>query len=280
MTSLHGDVTVVIANFNYGAYLEEAIASLESQEGGAPHVIVVDDGSTDAHTLEVLDALDGRAYVVRQANQGAAAARNAGLALAATPFVLVLDADDRLASTALSTLKAALVAHPDAGYAYGYIEFFGDQSGVMRMPPFDPWALLFRHTVGPTAMMRREVVDAIGGYDPSYAHYEDWEIWLHALAEGWGGVQVPQSVLLYRKHGTSKYDSDRAAYREYFGRLRRKHRSLYDDLGRLRRASTLSRPKQELYRWVWGYRPWPARLESALYSVLWRGSTSTQITER
>src|SRR5207253_10930099 len=144
-----------------------------------PHVIVVDDGSTDPDTLEVLDALEGRARVVRQANQGAAAARNAGLALAQTPFVLVLDADDRLAPGSLSSLKAALAAHPDAGYAYGYIEFFGDQQGVMRMPPFDPWSLLFRHTVGPTAMMRRELVDAIGGYDPTYAHYEDWEIWLH-----------------------------------------------------------------------------------------------------
>ena len=274
------DVTVVIANYNYGAYLEEAIASLESQEGGPPRVVVIDDGSTDAATLDVLDRLDGRAEVVRQENQGAAAARNAGLARVQTPFAMNLDADDRLAPGSLLELKAALAEHPDAGYAYGYIEFFGDQQGVMRMPPFDPWRLLFRHVVGPTALMRRELVRDVGGYDPTYAHYEDWEIWLKALAAGWDGVLVPRSVLLYRKHGTSKYDADRAAYRIYFRRLRTKHRSLYGDLRNVRRRSKLSRSQQLLYRWVWGYRPWPAVLESALYSLLWRRSTSTQITER
>jgi len=272
------DVTVVISCYNYGAFLEDALASLDAQEGGRPRVIVVDDGSTDPHTLEVLDAIEHRADVVRQANAGAAAARNEGLARASTPFVLVLDADDRLAPASLRILKDALARHPEAGFAYGYIEFFGDQEGVMRMPPYDPWRLLFRHTVGPTALMRREMAAAIGGFDPTYAHYEDWEIWLRALAAGWTGVLVPQSVLLYRKHGTSKYDSDRAAYREYFGRLRRKHRSLYGDLASVRRRSSLGFVERNVYRWIWGHRPWPAALESALYSRVWRRSTQT--TER
>ncbi len=197
-----------------------------------------------------------------------------------TPFALVLDADDRLVSNALAVLKHALDDNPAAGYAYGHIEFFGGQEGVMRMPPFDPWRLLFRHVIGPTALVRRDMVKAIGGYDPTYAHYEDWEIWLHALAEGWEGVQVPQSILLYRKHGSSKYDSDRAAYRHYFRRLRRKHRALYGDLSRVRERSTLGFGERQVYRWIWGYRPWPRALESALYSQLWRRSRSTQTTER
>ena len=280
MGSRNDDVTVVISCFNYGAYLEEALDSLEAQADGPPRVIVVDDGSTDPATIDVLGRLDGRAVVVRQENQGAAVARNNGLAAVETPFTLVLDADDRLAPDAIASLKAALEQTPEAGYAYGHIEFFGDQEGIMRMPPFDPWRLLFRHVIGPTALMRRRMVKAIGGYDPDYAHYEDWEIWLHALAEGWHGVQVPQSILLYRKHGSSKYDSDRATYRDYFGRLRRKHRSLYGDLDNVRRTSKLGFRERQLYRWVWGYRPWPRALESVLYSQLWRRSRSTQTTER
>src|SRR5260221_8533031 len=122
VASTNDDVTVVIANYNYGAYLEEAIASLESQEGGPPRIVVVDDGSTDPATLDVLDGLAGRADVVRQANQGAAAARNAGLAQVQTAFAMNLDADDQLAPGSLLQLKAALAEHPSAGYAYGYIE--------------------------------------------------------------------------------------------------------------------------------------------------------------
>ena len=280
MPSSNDDVTVVISYYNYGDYLEASIESLEEQDGGPPVIVVVDDGSTDPGSIEVLDRLGDRVQVISQLNQGAAAARNAGLARVETPYALVLDADDLLRSDSLAAMKAALEANPAAGYAYGYIEFFGDQEGVMRLPPFDPWRLLFRHVVGPTALMRREMIESIGGYDPTYAHYEDWEIWLHALADGWEGVQIPQSVMLYRKHGTSKYDADRAAYREYFGRLRDKHRSLYGDLRRMRQQSSLSFLQRQVYRWIWGMRPWPAKLEAALYSRLWRGSTSTQTTDR
>jgi glycosyltransferase involved in cell wall biosynthesis len=278
--SANDDVTVVISCFNYGAYLDDALRSLEAQEDGPPRVIVVDDGSTDPATIDVLDRLEDRAVVIRQRNKGAAMARNNGLEEVDTAFALVLDADDQLVPNAIAVLKRALDDNPSAGYAYGHIEFFGGQEGVMRMPQFDPWRLIYRHIIGPTALMRQEMVKAIGGYDPTYGHYEDWEIWLHALADGWQGVQVPQSILLYRKHGSSKYDSDRAAYRDYFGRLRAKHRALYGDLRRVREQSDLGFGERQLYRWVWGYRPWPRALESALYSQLWRRSRSTQTTER
>ena len=57
MTSRHSDITVIVTNYNYGTFLEEAVASVLGQEGGPPQVIVVDDGSTDPETLEVLDRL-------------------------------------------------------------------------------------------------------------------------------------------------------------------------------------------------------------------------------
>jgi glycosyltransferase involved in cell wall biosynthesis len=267
------DVTVVISCFNYGGFLPEAVQSAKDQDGGPTRVIVVDDGSTDAVTGQVLADLesDPGLAVVRQSNAGASAARNTGLRLVDTPYCLVLDADDVLAPDGIARLRAALEATPRAGYAYGHIEFFGNASGVMRFPPFDPWRLLFRHIVGPTALMRREVVDATGGYDTDFPHYEDWEIWLHALAAGWPGVQVDFSCLLQRKHGPSKFAGDRADYRRSFARLRRKHRRLYGRLDEVARSSRLSRRERLLYRYVWGLRPWPERLETAVYSLVWRG---------
>src|SRR3954468_23453823 len=125
------DVTAVVACFNYGRYLPEAVDSLLSQDGGAPHVIVVDDGSTDPGTHRALDALPPEAEVVRRPNGGVSRARNAGLARARTPFLLVLDADDRLAPGALRVLREALDANPSAGFAYGHQRFFGEMEGVM-----------------------------------------------------------------------------------------------------------------------------------------------------
>src|SRR3954470_21261481 len=117
------DTTAVVACFNYGAYLREAVDSLLGQEGGAPHVVVVDDGSTDRATHAALEALPEHVELVRQANAGVVAARNAGLERArvsGAQYLLFLDADDRLAPGALGVLRQALDDHPDAAFAYGH----------------------------------------------------------------------------------------------------------------------------------------------------------------
>ncbi|HLH13621.1 MAG TPA: glycosyltransferase, partial [Solirubrobacteraceae bacterium] len=207
--SSHEDITVAIACFNYGAFLAEAVDSALAQDGGEPRVIVVDDGSTDALTLEALERLPARVEVLRQANAGVAAARNAALAHASTPFLLVLDADDRLAPHALSSLRAPLEREPSLGFAYGLIRFFGAWEGLLALPPYDPYRLLFRHNIGATALMRRALVEDVGGYDAAFAGYEDWEFWLHALARGWRGRRVEEVTLMYRRHAHTRHSSAR-----------------------------------------------------------------------
>src|SRR6185437_6197973 len=93
VTSRHSDITVIVTNYNYGSFLEEAVGSVLAQEGGPPQVIVVDDGSTDPHTLEVLERLPAGVRLIREENSGVASARNIGLAAAETPFLMILDAD-------------------------------------------------------------------------------------------------------------------------------------------------------------------------------------------
>jgi glycosyltransferase involved in cell wall biosynthesis len=265
----HDDVTVVVTNFNYGRFLEEAVASALGQDGGPPRVLVVDDGSTDPHTLAVLDALPDGVRVHRQANAGVAAARNTGLALADTPYLILLDADDRLRPDALATLRAPLRADPQLGFTYGITRFFGLWEGEMTMPPYDPYKLLYRHTIGTTCLMRRELVDAVGGFDPEFRGYEDWEFWVHALREGWRGRRVDEVTLEYRRHGPTKLSADRRDYRHWYRRLREKHATLYARSAELARESDMSAPGRAMYRWWWGARPVPARLEHALHTLLW-----------
>jgi glycosyltransferase involved in cell wall biosynthesis len=168
VTSRHSDVTIVVTNYNYGHFLEEAVRSVLEQEGGAPHVIVVDDGSTDPTTVGVLDGLPDEVRVVRQENAGVAAARNNGLALAESPYLMILDADDRLRPRALNVLRAPLDADPGLGFTYGKTRFFGEWEGELTMPPYDPYKLLYRHTIGTTCLMRRELVDGGRGLRPRF----------------------------------------------------------------------------------------------------------------
>jgi glycosyltransferase involved in cell wall biosynthesis len=251
------DVTVVIACFNYGRFLREAVESA-LREGA--RVVVVDDGST-----EPLPELPAGVDLIRQENQGVARARNAGLARVETPFALVLDADDRLAYGALRELRKPLEADPKLGFTYGRMRFFGEWEGELRFPPYDPYALLYRHTIGLSALARQEVFERTGGYDPEFEQFEDWEHWVHALAHGWEGRQVDAVTVEYRRHEGSKHWVDRRSYRKAFRRLREKHPRLY----RSKRPTRLRRLERAWYRYFWGFRPIPAVLELALYKVRW-----------
>jgi glycosyltransferase involved in cell wall biosynthesis len=259
-------ITVVIACFNYGDFVAEAVESARTQDA---HVVVVDDGSTDPKTHDALAALPADVEVIRQENAGVCAARNAGLTAAATPYVLALDADDRLAAGALAVMRTPLDADPELGFAYGHMQFFGAWQGVMSMPPYDPYKLLYRHTIGLSALMRRELVRDTGGFDESFESYEDWELWVNALEHGWRGHQVDSVTLEYRRHEGSKHTGDRRRYRHHFRQMKRKHATLYARAGELAREGQVATPQRLVHRLYWGPRPVPAAVESAMWRLRW-----------
>ena len=260
------DVTAVIACFNYGRYLREAVDSALAQGARA---VVVDDGSTDPQTHAVLESLPPRVLVIRQQNAGVARARNAGLARVETPFAIVVDADDRLAPGALDALRVPLEADPKLGFSFGTMRFFGAWEGTLAFPEYNPYRLLHRHTIGLSALARRELFEVTGGFDPYFEHYEDWELWLNALAHGLRGLKVDAVTLEYRRHaGASKQEDDRRRYRQYRAALRRKHAELYARAGELARESGVGPAQRAVYRWFWGARPVPARLEALVHRRL------------
>jgi GT2 family glycosyltransferase len=266
------DVTVVIPCFAYGEFLAEAVGSALGQEGGAPRVIVVDDGATDERTLQALDQLPDGVELLRQENAGVSAARNAGAAAVHTPYLLMLDADDRLRPGALATLRAPLEAEPSLGFAYGDAEFFGAWSGRLAFPDYDPYRLLHRSIVTATSLMRREVFEAVGGFDAALPGYEDWDLYLGALEQGWRGRRVPEVVLGYRRHESSRLAGDRGDYRRRYRAIRAKRRALYARAGELAGESELGPAGRLVYRTWWAWRPLPGRVEQALYRLLFRAT--------
>lgn len=264
------DITAVIACFNYGRYLREAVDSVLAQGARA---VVVDDGSADPDTHAVLESLPAEVVVVRQENRGVCHARNAGLARVETPYAIVLDADDRLAPGALEALRAPLDADPRLGFGFGTMRFFGAWEGTLDFPEYNPYHLLHRHTIGLSALMRRELFDVTGGFDPAFEEYEDWELWLNALAHGLRGRRVDAVTLEYRRHaGSSKLGEDRRRYRRHRAALRRKHAALYARAGELAREGGVGLVERGIYRWFWGARPVPARLEALVHRRLFGGA--------
>jgi GT2 family glycosyltransferase len=275
---VNADVTIVIPCFSHGRFLAEAVDSALGQDGGPPRVVVVDDGSPDAETQAACERLPGGVELLRQANAGVCAARNAGAAAAGTPYLLMLDADDRLRPGALATLLPVLEADPALGFAYGDAEFFGAWSGRLRFPDYDGYRLLYRSIVTATSLIRREAFEAVGGYDARLPGYEDWDFYLGALERGFAGRRVPEVVFDYRRHETSRLAADRADYRRRYRAIRAKHAALYARAGELAARSDLGVAGRLVYRGWWAQRPLPAAIEQGLYRILFRARSRASST--
>jgi glycosyltransferase involved in cell wall biosynthesis len=194
-------VSIIIPCYNHGEYLEEALNSIVvSDKGKICEVVIVNDGSTDSFTLSVLEELDKRGWkVIHQSNQGLAAARNMGIANTSAPFVLPLDSDNKLMESYL-TNGLDLLNKTKAAAIYGDARYFGDRNGVWKNKPFKVQNLLLENHVDACALIRRENLLKVGGYSlgmPSNG-YEDWDLWLKMIDQGFFLVYLPELCFEYR----------------------------------------------------------------------------------
>ena len=200
------EVAVVIPCYRYARFLPEAVQSVLAQTWPNVRIVIVDDGSPDdtAVAAQRLIAAHPRARItlVQQANAGLAAARNAGVRATASPFVLPLDADDRLEPEAIETLLRALLAS-GADVATPNGRTFGDVDRPLRTRPVTRARLVANNCLVYCSLFRRELFDRIGGYGPIKPGYEDWDFWLSGLERGARFVHVPADLFRYRKHGTT-----------------------------------------------------------------------------
>ena len=224
------DLSVVIPCYDYGQLLVDAVASVERTAPEGCELVVVDDGSTQPRTLEVLEILrQGGYHIVDQPNGGLAAARNRGIREARGRYVLPLDADNRLAAGFIASAIQVLDARPEVGVVYGDRLDFGARSGRLRVPEFDLDALLWANFIDACAVYRREIWEACGGYDAGALVWEDWELWIAAAERGWRFHRLPEVTFEYRVRPNSmlavaEREGLRREVREH---VYRKHRALY-----------------------------------------------------
>ncbi|MCA9271314.1 MAG: glycosyltransferase family 2 protein, partial [Planctomycetales bacterium] len=129
-------ISVVIPTFNCAGYIGRALDSVFSQDYAPLEVIIVDDGSTD-DTIAALEPYNDRIRLLRQANAGSAAARNAGLAQATGEFVALLDADDWFLPNKFHTQAAMLAADPSLAAVHSGWRIV-DEDGSWRKD-VEPW---------------------------------------------------------------------------------------------------------------------------------------------
>jgi SAM-dependent methyltransferase len=204
------EVTVVIAAYNAGSFLEEAIESVLAQDVEA-EIIVVDDASGD-DTPDVALRYPPVHLVRSEVNRGPSACRNEGARIASAPLVLFLDADDRLLPGALRHSLACMKTNEDAAFVYGAHRRVDAMWRPLtplvlercdtQQPPDPHLAFLRTNCVGmiATALIDRDKLLAIGGFDETLRRCEDYDLFL-SLAERWPVACHDYPVAEYRIHG-------------------------------------------------------------------------------
>lgn len=218
-------VSVVMANYNGGRYVQAALHSALAQSLRDIEIVVVDDASTDGSAEHVAATAehDARVRLLRaDRNQGPAAARNRGLDAARGRWLAVLDSDDLMHPERLENLLAAAESERDDIIADDLLIFDDDPRipittclhGKSAAAPFRVDAAtyvaantLFRggQSLGYLKpVMRADFVRACGvRYDPTLRIAEDYDFILRLLLAGARFRVVPQLTYFYRKHAQS-----------------------------------------------------------------------------
>lgn len=206
-------ISVVMPCFNAERYVETACRSALEQRVDA-EVIVVDDGSDDASAAKVRgleERYDGRLRLLQGRNRGPYPARNRALAECHGRYIAFLDADDWWAPTFMAKMVDA-ADRTGADLAYCGWQNVGTAPVGHRpyVPPAyeaeDPVRALLKGCPWPihAALIRREVVAAVGGFSERYRTSMDYDFWLRIAARTTNWVRVPEVLAFYRWHGSTQ----------------------------------------------------------------------------
>lgn len=182
------DVEAVVTSFNQGSMILEAVNSLCCQTTPPVRIIIVDDGSTDENSINILNNIKSDSgisvpvIVLQQQNSGVSAARNAGIRRTQATMVLVLDGDDRLEPSYIEQVSHILRKNPSMVAASSWMRTFGVLDATVSPCGGNIVAFLARNCCPATHILRREVWEHCGGYDESMrSGFEDWDFFLSML---------------------------------------------------------------------------------------------------
>ncbi len=198
--------------------LRAMLNSVAAQRCGNWELCLVDDASTEPHVGEVLERAaqsDPRIRVHRrESNGGIVAASNDALEMASGEFVALLDHDDELHRDALSRVERAIEAEPKADYVYtdeDKIDAAGRRSAPFFKPDWSPERMRTQMYSCHLSVLRRSLVDQVGGFDPEYEGSQDWDLVLKVTERAREVVHVPKVLYHWRTLETSAAGGGEAA---------------------------------------------------------------------
>ena len=204
-------VSVIIPNYNYAAYVGEAVQSVLAQTYRNFEIIVVNNGSID-NSLEVLNGFGDKIILINQSNRGQSGARNAGLTKSTGGLIAFLDADDLWEPTKLE--KQIALLNDDTQLIYSGLLRFDDESGETLSLEFPRYRgvcaprFLGNPGIGvvlggeSSALFSRELLSKVGTFDSDLNISAGWDFF-RRCSYFTSFDFVPQVLVKYRIHANN-----------------------------------------------------------------------------
>ena len=226
-------VSVIMPCYNDGKYIKEAIQSVKAQTYKNWELIIIDDGSDDEETINIINGInDERIIIFHTDHLRPAGARNHGISNAKGKYILPVDSDDKIDPTYMEKAVEKIESDEKIGVVYCEADLFGEKSGKWNLPKYSFDAMLLDNIVFVTALFYREDWEKLGGFNTNMAAgMEDYDFWLGILSLGKEIYQIPEILFHYRIKPVSRttgFQSNYIQVQEVYRQMYDNHKEFYE----------------------------------------------------
>jgi glycosyltransferase involved in cell wall biosynthesis len=194
-------ISIIVPCYNQAQYLDECLQSVFEQTFSNWECIIVNDGSQD-NTEEIAtiwSQKDNRFVYLKKENGGLSNARNSGIEIAKSEFILPLDADDKIGKEYCQLALDIFKKDSSIKIVYCKAEVFGEQTGYYPISEFSLKKLCQKNIIFCTAFFKKSDWKFVGGFDENLKFgLEDWEFWIAILKNGGTVYRINEILFYYR----------------------------------------------------------------------------------
>lgn len=199
-------VSVIVPVYNTGATIMSTIKSIEKQTYKNIEIIVVNDGSTDAQTIDVLKKLSHNCHIINQRNMGLSSARNTGVHSSNGEYIICLDSDDCIDKKYIckAVNKFLSLEQTNVAIIAPFVQAFGISHEQWSVPNYDLEKLKYKNVIPVASAFKKQVWQEVGGYDTSFkGGFEDWDFWLSIVSKKYSWQTLKEPLFYYRRKSSS-----------------------------------------------------------------------------
>lgn len=195
-------ISIITGYYNCKKYIKETANSIINQTFPYWEWIIINDGSTEEGTQEILDEiaqLDDRIKIYHEKNRGRIKTRDYAISKAKCDLLFIIDSDDAIDRTMLECCYWTLQTNPRASWVYADLVNFDGQEFLWKKE-FDINIEKKENIVPVCSLIRKEALLDVGGYGAvDNDVHEDWHLWLRMLEKGYFPIRMNYYGFWYRK---------------------------------------------------------------------------------